>query len=174
MKKLVGAVLCVFIGWSATAQERNWAVGFRMGEPLGVNVRKYLGTERRAAIDLNVGTFGGLWAIDRRHGAREYRNTGLSTTVQALWFRNVGKSDNLQAFYGFGAQLNNRREYRRDDLDVSFRRQLTIGGNGIVGLEYRIPERPISIFVDAGLYAEVFYVPLWLHVQGGAGARFHF
>lgn len=156
-----------------SSPERNWSVGFRAGEPLGLTVRKYLGAERMRAFELNVGTFGGLWAIDRRHGGREYRNTGLAINAQLIGFRNINSSGSFQAYYGLGGQVNRRREYRRDNLDVSYRRQTTLGLSGTAGLEYRIPDRPISLFADAGLYAEVFYVPLWFHVQGGAGARFH-
>jgi hypothetical protein len=159
---------------SSDAPRRNWAVGFRIGEPLGINLRKYIGTERKVAFDLNVGTFGGLWASERRHGGREYRNTGLSVNAQVLAYRDFGKSGNLQGYYGFGGQANRRREYPQNNLDVSFRRTVTLGLNALVGLEYRIPQRPISIFAETGAYAEIILVPIWLHIQGGAGARFHF
>lgn len=159
---------------SLDAPRRNWAVGFRLGEPLGINVRKYFGTERNVAFDLNIGTFGGLWATERAHGGREYRNTGLSVNAQVLRVRNLNASGNFQAYYGFGGQVNRRREYPRNDLDVSFRRQISLGLNMTIGLEYRISERPISLFTEAGVYAELIQVPLWPHLLGGVGARFHF
>lgn len=59
MKKLLFLVIPVLILSSInTAQAQydyNWAVGFRVGEPLGFNLRKYFQNGDRA-FDINIGT----------------------------------------------------------------------------------------------------------------------
>lgn len=56
----------------ARAQYNNWSVGFRLGEPAGVNIRKYVGSNH--AFDLNVGTYGGLYGNRRSYRTGVYRS----------------------------------------------------------------------------------------------------
>ena len=60
MKKKLAFILIVTllsIGSSTAQYENNWAVGLKVGEPLGLNIRKYFSYGNRV-FDLNVGSFG--------------------------------------------------------------------------------------------------------------------
>lgn len=154
------------------AQEgpRRWAVGFRVGEPLGLNLRKYIGEEQRRAFDVNVGTYGGLWGVNRKYGNGRYKNVGLAVNANYLWLVGQGR---FRPYYGFGGQITSRRSYP-DRLNGEFERRMGIGGSGLAGIELFLRDVPASLFADVGLYTEVLPVPFFVHVQGGIGGRFNF
>jgi hypothetical protein len=155
---------------SATAQYNNWAFGFRIGEPSGVNVRKYFGDNH--AFDLNIGTFGGLYGTTREYGNGQYRSIGLTIQGHYLWHDRIFGNDNFRGYYGFGGQINNRRSYPTR-LNGDYESTLSLGGSGIAGAEYFIPNKQYSVFVELGIYAEVLPVPLFLNVSSGLGVRFN-
>ena len=94
---------------AALAQYNNWSVGFRIGEPSGLNIRKYFGNKH--AFDLNIGTYGGLYGTKRSYRAGDYRTVGLTIQGHYLWHIPLTKSESIRAYYGFGGQINNRRYY---------------------------------------------------------------
>jgi len=174
-KQLTIATLALLLGLfaqTAQAQNKNWAVGFRLGEPSGLNVRKYFGVAN--AFDLNVGTYGGLYGNVRRYRGGRYANVGLTIQGHYLWHGDIKAVNNLRYHYGFGGQINSRRYYlsrvtARGDYDAS----LSLGGSGVAGLEYFVPEKPFSFFLETGLYVEVAPAPLFMNVQSGIGLRFN-
>lgn len=149
---------------------KSWAVGFRVGEPLGLNLRKYFGETQNHAFDVNVGTYGGLWGINRKYGNGRYKNVGLAVNANYLWLVGQGR---FRPYYGFGGQITSRRSYP-DRLNGDFERRMGIGGSGLAGVELFVRDVPGSLFADLGLYAEVLPVPFFFHVQGGIGGRFNF
>lgn len=156
----------------ARAQDgpRRWAVGLRLGEPLGLNLRRYVGEESRRAFDVSVGTYGGLWGVNRKYGNGRYKNVGLAVNANYLWLVGQGR---FRPYYGFGGQITSRRNYP-DRLNGEFERRMGIGGSGLAGVEWFMRDVPASLFADVGLYAEVLPVPFFFHVQGGIGGRFNF
>ncbi|MGK0139817.1 MAG: hypothetical protein ACI9DJ_003282, partial [Algoriphagus sp.] len=60
--------LCLFtIAFETSAQyDKNIAVGFRVGEPLGINVRKYFQYGDKA-FDVNIGTYGWFYGQHRKY-----------------------------------------------------------------------------------------------------------
>ena len=162
--------LIVTLSTHAQDGPRRWAVGFRVGEPLGLNLRKYVGEESRNAFDVNVGTYGGLWGVNRKYGNGRYKNVGLAVNANYLWLAGQGR---FRPYYGFGGQITSRRSYP-DRLNGEFERRMGIGGNGLAGIELFMRNVPASLFADVGLYAEVLPVPFFFHVQGGVGGRFNF
>ncbi len=147
---------------------KSWAIGFRIGEPLGVNLRKYFGENH--AIDVNAGAYGGLWGVNRKYGDGRYKNAGLLVNANYLWLTGTGR---FRPYYGFGGQITSRRSYP-DRLNGGYEKRLGVGGSGVAGVEYFLASSPASLFADVGLYAELLPNPFFFHVQGGVGARFNF
>jgi len=165
-------VLSLTLSSSAQAQgePKSWAVGLRLGEPLGLNVRKYLGEDRNHAFDVSVGAIGALWGVDRKYGTTgRYKNAGLAINANYLWI--VGNGP-FRPFYGFGGQITSRRNYP-DRLSGDFEKKIGLGASGLAGFEYFLPSSPVSLFLDLGLYLEVLPVPFFPNVQAGVGVRFN-
>lgn len=174
IRSIIFAVCSLFFTFDAVAQggPQSWAVGLRLGEPMGLNIRKYFGEDH--AFDVNIGTYGGLWGVNRKYGgAGRYKNVGLAVNANYLWLTNLSKSGNFKAHYGFGGQINSRRNYP-DRLNGNHENKIGLGGSGLAGVELFLAESPISVFTDVGLYIEVLPVPIFTHVQGGIGVRFNF
>ncbi|MFT4032287.1 MAG: hypothetical protein QM669_07695 [Siphonobacter sp.] len=169
--------LVLFIGFlisqSAYSQVKKYAVGFRVGEPLGLNARVY--TKENRGFDVNFGTYGMLWGRDRKYGSHgHFENSGWALNVNYLFF--TGKEDRrFQAYYGFGGQLTGRKSYPERLASIhGYENKTGLGGSGLAGLEYFLKDSPLSIFLDAGLYLEIIPVPVFMHFQGGIGTRFNF
>ena len=155
----------------ARAQYNNWAVGFRLGEPSGINVRKYFGDKH--AFDLNVGTYGGLYGTRRSYRSGEYKSVGLSVQGHYLWYANLTKSESIRGYYGLGGQVNTRRYYPIR-LNGEYENALSIGGSGIGGLEFFPASKPYSFFLETGLYVELLQAPFFLNLNTGVGLRYNF
>ncbi len=155
----------------AKAQEKNWAVGMRLGEPAGLNIRKYFAEN---AIDINVGTYGGLWGGYRKYRKGHYETVGLAFNAQYLWHNNLFKSERLKSYYGFGAQINSRKYNPESTARAQGVAVMSIGAAGTAGLELYLKNSPVSIFVETGAYTEIIPRPLFLHFQSGLGLRYNF
>jgi hypothetical protein len=179
MKKTI-ALFTFFLVLSFTysrAQSENWAVGLRLGDPSGVNLRKYFSNEN--ALDINIGSSGYYYNRGRRYRDRYYEYGGVTLQANYVWQQDIYSVDGLQWYYGLGGQLGSRRYYdyefyNRNRYIGGYTRSLAIGATGVVGAEYFIPDTPISVFVDASLYIEVIPLPFWLSVPIGIGGRFNF
>ncbi len=176
MKKIFFALLFITISYSeVSAQYNNWAVGFQLVDPSGVNLRKYFGDNK--AIDISVGTYGLFYGRNRNYRSGNYHNAGLMFRGTYLWHNTLFGSDNLHGYYGFGGQLNTRRYYFPSRLvanEEEFVNQISLGGVGIAGAEYFIPNNRLSIFFEAGVYAELIPAFLFLHPEGSVGVRMNF
>jgi Protein of unknown function (DUF3996) len=172
MKKIL-LTLLIFLSIliNIAAQEQKWAVGARLGEPAGLNIRKYFDQN---AIDINIGTYGGLWGGYRSYRKGHYKSVGLAVNVNYLWHNNLFKKEQLKSYYGFGAQFNNRKYTPNAQNTAEGVATLSIGGSGVAGIEYFLKDSPISIFLETGLYVEILPSPIFMHIQSGAGARFNF
>jgi hypothetical protein len=164
-------IFLLLLSYSAFSQEKKWAFGARLGEPGGINIRRYF-DER--AFEVNVGTYGGIWGKYRGYRKGHYESVGLAVNGHYLWHGNLFKKETAKYYYGFGAQFNNRK-YKPDDQNKSQGvASLSIGGSGVAGLEFFLPDSPLSIFLEAGTYAELLPSPFFMHIQSGAGVRFNF
>jgi hypothetical protein len=173
MKKLILIASLCFISTVSFSQNKDWAFGFRVGEPGGINVRKYLTDER--AIELNIGTFGAIWGGSHIFNDGEYRNVGLSVNAHYLYLKDIGNSGRFRVHYGYGVQVNKRRfyAYRFTNPD-DYENRTSIGASGTAGAEYYLKSTPLSIFADIGAFGELLPKPFYVHIQGGLGARFNF
>lgn len=173
MKKLFLSTLLAVVVFStlsttAIAQYNNWSIGFRLGEPSGINVRKYFGTNH--AFDLNIGTYGGLYGTQRNYRNGEYRTVGLSIQGHYLWHAALTKSESIRGYYGFGGQINTRKFYNAGGVQS----QLSLGGSGIAGLEFFPVGKPYSFFLETGAYVELLQSPFFLSLNTGLGLRYNF
>ncbi len=176
MKKLLFAFsTTLIIGFSSSTYAQydyNWAVGFRVGEPLGFNARKYFQNGDKA-FDINIGTYGFLYNRQRRYNAGEYKTAGLMVQGIYLWQNQVFNRDWAHVYYGFGGQVNNRSHYA-DILKgekVDHVKKVSLGPAGEAGIELKLPNQPIAFFLDTGLYVEAIPSPLFLNWQVGGGLR---
>jgi hypothetical protein len=176
MKKLTITLFILQFGFGiAQAQFNNWAVGFQLVEPSGINVRKYFNNNK--AIDVSMGTYGLFYGRDRSYKKGDYENAGLSVRVAYLWHSPLFKQESLHAYYGFGGQINSRRYYFDSKNGTGLREYdntISMGGVGVAGLEYYLPSKPLSIFLETGVYAEIIPAPFFLHPQASIGVRYNF
>lgn len=176
MKKILGVLfILVLANTIAKAQYNNWAIGFQLVEPSGLNIRKYYGDNK--AFDVSVGTYGLFYGRDRSYRQGSYHNAGWSARIMHLWHRPIFKSDRWRTSYGFGGQINSRRYYfpsRNTPNILEYDATLSLGGAGQAGLEYFLPNSPLSAFADVGLYVEILPAPFFIHPLGSIGVRYNF
>ncbi|MES2797817.1 MAG: hypothetical protein V4683_17750 [Bacteroidota bacterium] len=165
--------ICSFLFFTVAvfSQEKKWAVGARIGEPAGLNIRRY--SDQRA-FDINIGTYGGIWGNNRAYRKGHYTSVGLAVNANYLWHGNFLKKEYVKYYYGFGGQFNNRKYFPKDQQLAQGVTTLSIGGDALAGIEFFVPDSPLSIFLEGGVYVEVLPSPLFMHVQNGIGARFNF
>ena len=171
MKKLFLLVLLTISYLSTKAQEKNWAIGAKIGDPAGLNIRHYLSNDKNA-VEVNVGVYGAIWGLRSNYKDGAFDGAGFSFSGLYLWHNEM--TSNLKNYYGFGAQFTSRSYYVPDGNGKKEIPTTGLGGLGQVGLEYFLPSSPISIFLEAGAYVELVPSILYFHPQGGIGARLNF
>jgi hypothetical protein len=171
MKKLALTVICTLCFGFAQAQYDNWAVGFKLGEPTGINIRKYFNNIN--AIDVTVGTYGVFKEKYRSNKVRP--NVGLSVQAHYLWHNPLFNSENVRVYYGLGAQVNSRAYDRMSGNVVTekVKSAISLGGSALGGVEYFIPENRISVFLEGGTYVELAPSPLFFSPNISGGVRFN-
>jgi hypothetical protein len=151
----------------ASAQSDAWGVGLRFGSPTAVTIKRYIST--RNALDINIGT--GPYAVyDNTYGA--YHNNGFSIMVNYLWRKNIKNAPGLQYYYGLGGMVSARSYYY--DNHRSYRTSGGVGVTAALGLEYFIPNSPITLFAELNPYVEFLPAPFWINLGAGIGGRFVF
>ncbi|MEO6283488.1 MAG: hypothetical protein ABIN80_02165 [Dyadobacter sp.] len=172
MKKLALTFICTLCFGFAHAQYDNWAVGFKLGEPTGINIRKYFNNIH--ALDVTIGTYGGVLSNNRKYRGDEgiYKNAGLSLQVHYLWHTPVFNSEAVHVYYGLGGQVNSRRSYPKR-LNGNYEKDISLGGSVLGGFEYYIPDNRMSVFLEGGTYLELIPRPFYLSPNISAGVRFN-
>ncbi len=180
----------------AGSTNKNMGIGLRFGDPAGITFKKYNGN---TAWEFNLGnSFAGYYGYNRynryyndrfyrdysssNYELKSYGRSAYTTSFQAHWLKHhdFPGVNNLQFYYGVGPQVRfNRVWYRykskidgRDYYDTY--NDIDLGIDGVLGLEYTFREVPLSIFLDANIFVEVFDVPGWLYGQSGIGIRYNF
>lgn len=165
MNKIV--LLLCFIMATAAAQENNFAVGFRIGEPFGLTARKYFNYNH--SFELNLGTYGFLYRTKVNYRKGKYDSPGASLQGHYLWNKNLDRNgERFWAYYGFGGQMNNR-VYR--DKNNLAERTYSFGPSGVAGLEFFRAQDKYSFFLDTGMYLELAPRPLFWNPSIAGGVR---
>lgn len=183
---------------SSYANDRNWGLGLRLGDPSGLTVKKYFPSGK--ALEFNLGTTS-YWGYDYQDHFYEedkyadseyvsYRRRGaVGFQVHYLFQKDIRDVNNLQWYWGFGGQIRSKNyqynyRYRNyfgpgqgDYTWVYASDKVTdfdLGADILIGLEYHIPRAPLSAFIDANLMLELLDDPFALFPQGGIGIRYNF
>lgn len=182
MKKSFFALLLALGFTTVNAQQKQWAIGLRLGEPTGLSVKKYFGKSN--ALDLSLGGWGYVYGGRNRAYRDGYRSGGVVLMANYLWQKPIKNAKGLQWYYGLGGQLSSTRYYYDYDWDKrgninynydgAYRNNVALGLTVPIGLEWFIPNSPISLFGDVTGYVELFPAPFWINLQGGLGGRFNF
>ena len=188
-------------GSNAGSASHNWGIGLRLGEPSGLTVKRYLSSGN--ALEVNVGRssrWGYHYDADDfyRHSRfsdrDQYRfhnyESGASMALQVryLWQKPIRSAQGLDWYAGLGGQArfttayyyyyynegNWDNDWWRWNLVEERRTDVDLGLDGIVGLEYTLPNTPISLFADVNVFMEIVDHPFFMFGQGGIGARYNF
>ncbi len=116
---------------STRAQVYNTAIGARLGYPLSVSVKQFLGNS--SAIEVYAGT----------RGYSTYRWYHVSGAYQI--HKPVGELENLQYYFGAGATAF---FWSYDFFDVSGLSTTTLGAQGYLGLDFTFNGTPINLTLD--------------------------
>jgi hypothetical protein len=171
MKRILLLSILLISSLSGFSQEKGWALGAKIGDPSGLNIRHYLNNDKNA-IEVNVGVYGGIWGLRSNYKDGAFDGAGFSFSGVYLWHNEM--TTNLKNYYGFGAQFTSRSYYVPDGTGKKEIPTTGLGGLGQVGIEYFLPSSPISIFLEAGAYVELVPSILYFHPQGGGGVRLNF
>jgi len=171
MKKVLLLSILLISYLSSFSQQKGWALGAKIGDPSGLNIRHYLNNDKNA-VEVNVGVYGGIWGARSSYKDGAFDGAGFSFSGVYLWHNEM--TTNLKNYYGFGAQFTSRSYYVPDGTGKKEIPTTGLGGLGQVGIEYFLPSSPISIFLEAGAYVELVPSILYFHPQGGGGVRLNF
>ncbi|QHT70131.1 hypothetical protein GXP67_27530 [Rhodocytophaga rosea] len=174
MKQLIVLFACIFtlgIG-SVHAQQKEWAIGLRLGDPSGLNIKKYFG--KNNAFDLSIGSYGNFYGRGRSYRSGYYGNAGIAIMGNYLWQKNIPNANGLTWYYGLGGMFSSRRYYVYDSSKRVYSSNVALGATATIGLEYFIPNTPISFFGDVSAYVEIVPAPFWINLPLGIGGRFNF
>jgi hypothetical protein len=184
------------------ASAQSWGIGFRLGDPSGLTLKKYNG---RKSFQLHVGrtryAYKTGWYDKHfykwyerqgfRHDDLQYDGyrTGAPIAVQFHILRQkslekANPNGGLSWYYGAGAQVRLNTIYYNyrfkpgngsDWVYVDKQRtaQVDVGVDGVMGLEYTF-KGPFALFLEANLYLEIVDAPFVLYTQGGFGLRYRF
>ncbi len=171
MKKILLLTTLIFSVLTSFSQEKNWAVGGKIGDPIGLNIRHYLSNDKNL-VEVNVGVYGGIWGLRGNYKDGAFDGSGFSFSGLYMWHNEM--TSNLKNYYGFGVQFTSRNWYEIKNGARQENPATGLGGLGQVGLEYFLPSSPISIFIEGGAYVELVPSILYFHPQGGGGVRLNF
>ncbi len=190
--------ICLLIPCTALCQ--NWGVGFRLGDPSGLTVKKYWAGHGFEVSFGRTHIFSGSnfyydryshWYDDQHFNYKEHEFLGYQATVPLglqlhyLVQKNISGATGLDWYYGFGGQFRTQQyrynyRYKAENgpewITVYDERvtETDLGLDGVIGLEYKFKDAPVSLFMDGTLFMELIDEPFLFNTQFGLGARFRF
>lgn len=137
------------------------AIGLRAGETSGLTLKKFVGSTKAVK-----GIFG-FW------------NNGLSATILFEKYVPAFSINGLNWYYGAGGhiaiQTNRRYYYKNNRKDYYNNGDVGLGIDGVVGIEYKIPEIPFALSLDLKPYVEVITRgDYWMSLDPGLGVKVTF
>ena len=200
MRTTIHSLAFVTLLLSTTAAAQDWGIGFRLGDPSGLTVKRYWNNK---AFEVSVGRsylFTGnkfynkayeRWydRSDFNYDKHEFLSYAHSVPVGVqlhyLIQNPVGKVNGLSWYYGFGAQIrvvgyqfSYRYKVPNDNewiyVENARASNVDLAADAVLGMEYTFPKAPVSLFVDGTVSMEVFDDPFLFFLQGGTGVRFRF
>jgi hypothetical protein len=191
MKKVIALLTIVFCFFAAHAQQQG--IGLRLGTPWGITYKKYL--DKRRAFEFGLGSSSSHWSHRYYRNSfndygpydhYRYRSHAVESTVylqgRYLLHNNIyveGLEGNWDWYWGVGAVLKVARvKYRFDNDAPPFNesgvyRDVDLGPEAIIGMEYTFQDVPLSVFADLSLMLEI-VDRVTLQPLSGVGARYRF
>ncbi len=166
---LTGLLLSFFV---ANAQTKKWAVGFEVGEPSAISLRKY---GDRNALDVSVGTYVGLFKGKKTYktSTDDLADVGIMFNATYLWYVPMF-NERMMAYGGVGVQVNSRRYYPNKNLREAYTTNISTGPSATVGLEFFFAQKPTSVFIEGGTYLELLPKIFYLNPNLSIGIRHNF
>jgi hypothetical protein len=184
----------VLLGGGTFAHAQKHTVGLRLGDPMGITYKNYLSKTQSAEFILGSASPNWHWDYYQRSfehyaqfdGDRYISHEVLSTLyLQARYLLNYniqieGMVGKLDWYWGLGALLKTANvRYTFQDLsgntpvETGTKYDIDFGPEGIIGLEYKFSNIPLSVFGETSLMIELLDRP-GVRVFGAVGARYHF
>ena len=172
MKKSILLSFLILSVFSSFAQPQKWAVGFEVGEPIGVSLRKY---GDRNALDISVGTYVGFFKNKENYKVSndDMGNIGIMFNATYLWYVPFF-NDRMIAYAGPGLQVNSRRYYPDRNVKSVHTTNISTGPSGTAGLEFFFAQKPASFFIEGGGYLELIPKFFYFNPMLSLGLRHNF
>lgn len=156
----------------ANAQTQKWALGFKVGEPIAVSLRKY---GDRNALDISVGTYIGLLKSKKTYKTNgdDLGGVGIMFNGTYLWYVPMF-NERMIAYGGVGVQVNSRRYYPNANVKEVHTTNISTGPSATVGLEFFFAQKPTSFFIEGGGYLELLPKIFYLNPNLSLGLRHNF
>jgi hypothetical protein len=195
--KLTIFCLTLICSQSLMAQKSTWGAGLRFGDPTGISIKKY---GAKAAVEFNMGRTYNLYYHNYEkdfYRYDQYDNRGIYVydkyTVQApiavqlhiMKQKKIKDIKGMDWYIGAGPQFRSQRleyfykeKYGPDKNDWRYtsavHRNIDLGVDGVIGLEYSFADMPLSIAADATIFMEIFDDPFIPWGQMGVALRYNF
>ena len=137
----------LFFGKRSQAQDYTIAAGLKFSYEYGPSGKYFI--NKTDAIEAQFGL--------RSHGA----------VLTGLWERHVALVDQLKLYYGFGGHIGGVG----DNENPRYNKTILVGADGVVGLDYVIPNSPIAISVDLNPRFELSHGP-YFDLSPGVGLKY--
>ena len=145
MKKLILTTLVLMgLSFNTKAQNFSHAIGLRLGSPISVSYKYFLNDSHALEI------VGGTSSYGYRYSSYRYRwyNLGASYLVHKSFDSNIEILQELQWYYGGGANVYFWRwENRYVPVEDSYS-STTFGIQGNIGIEYNFKNIPLNLSLD--------------------------
>lgn len=199
MKVILSVMMLIMVSLSygqkrSSTPAKNWGVGVKIGDPLGLTLKKYNGNK---AFEFIIGRtyywgrydYGYHYRHDNRfknhHRFNYVRAYDYSTPValqlRYLVHKDIKGAPGLQWYLGAGVQFRHQTYYYEyyDGWTPPYyfavkETDIGIGPEAVVGVEYTFKDVPISLGLDLNLYVEFVDRPFLFLLQGGLAARYNF
>lgn len=193
IKKTILAAVLLLCAGLGQAQDKNWGLGVRLGDPSGLTLKKYMG---KNALEISVGrtylsnrdkyykNYYNDWSKKKGYNYGYYGyevSTPIALQIHYLFQKPIASVSGLDWYYGIGGQVKHQKyTYYYYNVGNSGTRgsesatNLDLGLDGVLGLEYTFKEAPISVFTDLVLFMELVDEPFRFLGNGGIGVRYNF
>lgn len=172
MKKFLLLVTLLSGAVPAFAQTQKWAVGFEVGEPIAVSLRKY---GERNALDISIGTYIGLFKSKDNYKVSndDLGGVGVMFNATYLWYAPLF-NERMIAYAGPGVQVNSRRYYPDRNIKSVYTTNISTGPSATAGLEFFFSQKPASFFIEGGGYLELIPKFFYFNPNLSIGLRHNF
>jgi len=172
MKKYFFGLVLFFFAFETQAQTQKWAIGFEVGEPVALSLRKY---GDRNALDVSIGTYTGLFKSrdTYKNSNDKLGGVGVAFNATYLWYAPLF-NERMIAYIGPGVQINSRRYFPDRNVKSVYTSNISTGPSLTGGLEFFFSSKPTSFFVEGGGYIELIPKIFYFNPNLSVGLRHNF